>query len=79
MYRYEDFRKCICERNCLDPEPNYTHPRLICSCHYSKENNCTQCDNSKCLECQSLPDPYKHVREWENKKARKENIDVNNN
>ena len=71
MYRYEDFRKCICEGNCLDPEPDYTHPQLICSCHYSKENNCTQCDNSKCLECQSLPDPYKHVREWENKRARK--------
>jgi len=33
---------------------------------------CTQCDNSKCLECQSLPDPYKHVRERESKRARKE-------
>lgn len=40
-----------------------SHPQLICSCHYSNGNNCTQCDTSKCLQCQSLPDPYKRVRE----------------
>lgn len=72
MYSDEDFRNCICEGNCLDHESNDSHPQLICNCHYSKVNNCTQCDNSQCLECQSLPDPYKHVREWENKRARKE-------
>ena len=68
MYSYEDFRECICENNCLDlNEPPSSHRQLICSCHYSKENSCTKCDNSKCLECQSLPDPYKHVIERESK------------
>lgn len=71
MYSDEDFRECICERYCIDYEIISSHPQLICNCHYSYKI-CTQCDNSQCLECQSLPDPYKHVREWENKRARKE-------